>query len=83
MSADRLPDDFVADGVIKTQYLITEDGDHTCALDFRTGIVCEFYRTERYGTVDTCVFAGAKEFLIRKDGTGYLVPGRWCRIRPV
>jgi len=29
----------------------------TCAIDFRTQEFCQFYRTRRFGTVETCQFA--------------------------
>ncbi len=32
-------------------------GNPTCAADFQTGDVCKFYRTQRLGIGETCVFA--------------------------
>ncbi len=66
-------------------------GNPTCAADFETGDVCKFYRTQRMGTSDTCVFAetGAHsryaDMMQRRNGfggrgTGTLIPGKWCPV---
>ena len=60
----------------------TRNGTHVCAENFKTGKVCEFYRTQRIGTHETCLFAplddhGYTEELKRVEGTG-LVPGKFC-----
>lgn len=34
-----------------------DDGKPTCALNFATGEVCIFYRTQRYGCNETCALA--------------------------
>ena len=63
----------------------------TCAVDFETGDVCKFYRSQRFGTGETCVFAetGAHskyaESMLRRDGAqgpgmGTLIPGAWCPV---
>lgn len=58
------------------------DGNRTCALDFRTGKVCKFYRTKRMGTYETCVFAPNEYrydgLLNRRESNGALIPGEWC-----
>lgn len=61
-----------------------DDGNPTCATDFMKNDVCEFYRTELFGTHETCLFAPTHEkhpmHLCRKgkDGLGLLIPGDWC-----
>lgn len=66
-------------------------GNPTCAVDFETGDVCQFYRTQRLGTGETCVFAetGAHskfaDNMERRDGVqgpgmGTLIPGDWCPV---
>lgn len=61
------------------------DGNSTCAYNFHTGEVCEFYRTQRFGSNETCLFApesykGIGETLDRRgeDKLGTLIPGEWC-----
>lgn len=68
----------------------------TCATDFRAGDVCQFYRTQRYGSNETCVFAPESEISWKgmlpsmrrrkdksgKDGNGTLIPGKWCPLHP-
>ena len=61
------------------------DGNPCCAGDFSNGEVCPFYRTQRFGCHETCVFAddngkymeGMKR---RDDGRGSLVPLKTCPI---
>ena len=59
--------------------------------DFETGDVCKFYRTQRLGIGETCVFAethsGSKyaDNMMRRDGAqgpgmGTLIPGDWCPV---
>lgn len=62
-----------------------KNGNMTCASNFETGDVCEFYRTYRFGCNETCVFApdegykGRPEDLERRnDGMGTLIPGNYC-----
>ena len=61
-------------------------GSPMCATDFNNGKVCQFYRTQRFGTIETCLFAppgyrGMSESLPRsKNGQGVLIPGGWCPI---
>jgi len=60
------------------------DGEPTCGSDFRTGDVCQFILSQRYGTEYTCVFAanevrGMKMPLSATDnGMGYLIPCKEC-----
>jgi len=64
----------------------TPDGEPTCAVDFEAGEVCGYFRTQRMGVHETCLFApedykGFGERLLRQGGSlpcGYLVPGSWC-----
>ena len=66
-------------------------GNPTCAADFETGEVCKFYRTQRLGTSETCVFAETgshskyADTMERRDGVhgpgmGTLIPGDWCPV---
>ena len=66
-------------------------GNPTCAADFETGDVCKFYRTQRLGTGETCVFAETgshskyADNMMRRDGVqgpgmGTLIPGDWCPV---
>jgi hypothetical protein len=64
-----------------------DDGEPTCAINFQTGIVCSFYRTQRMGCNETCIFSpddGVRGLLTvlerRKNGNGSLIPGEWCPI---
>lgn len=68
-----------------------KDGNHTCATDFKTGEVCEFYRTQRMGTWETCLFSPADglpyhESMQRRTDEeagpdmGTLIPGAWCPV---
>lgn len=34
-----------------------KEGNPCCAANFNTGEVCTFYRTQRFGVNETCVFA--------------------------
>ena len=60
------------------------EGNHTCAVNFKTGESCPFFRTQRFGTHETCLFASEvghhKRGLSRRgaDGTGTLIPLRTC-----
>ena len=66
-------------------------GNPTCAVDFETGDVCQFYRTQRMGVGETCVFAETAsnskyaDNMMRRDGPqgpdmGSLIPGDWCPV---
>ena len=66
-------------------------GNPTCAADFETGDVCKFYRTQRMGVSETCVFAETcahsryADMMQRRNGlggrgTGTLIPGKWCPV---
>jgi hypothetical protein len=61
------------------------NNEPTCALDFSTGDVCIFYRSQGLKQHQTCVFApewsrGYNKPLRRREDKGYLVPGDWCPI---
>ena len=74
---------------MKEQVTLTFDryrdelGNPTCACNFTTGEVCEFYMTQRFGFDETCLHNGLTETMKRRDspegkGLGYLIPGDWC-----
>jgi len=61
------------------------NGQPTCAIDFQKNIICKYYRTQKFGCVETCVFApdsgyyGLSECLERRNNDkGTLIPGKWC-----
>ena len=64
------------------------EGNPTCACNFNTGEVCEFYTTQRFGLNETCNFApdsynGLTVTMKRRDSPegnelGSLIPGAWC-----
>jgi hypothetical protein len=61
------------------------DNNPTCAIDFNTGEVCRFYRTQRFGVNETCVFAEqdgkyTQTLNRRRDGLGTLIPCGNCPI---
>lgn len=61
------------------------DGNPTCARNFDTNEVCPFYRTQRWGCHETCVFGETdgkyNEQLKRRDeGSGSLIPLSRCPI---
>jgi hypothetical protein len=64
-----------------------QNGNPTCACDFKTGEVCEFYRTKHFGQFETCVFSsdnplqrhpGRDVSKQTQDNLGKLIPGDWC-----
>ena len=61
-----------------------KDGEPTCAINFNTNEVCAFYRTQSFGTRETCVFApslGDKKQTLNRRGEqslGTLIPGDFC-----
>jgi hypothetical protein len=60
-------------------------GRPTCAVDFTTKKVCKFYRTMRFGTTDTCLFAETyykySESQQKYDNDrGYLIPLDNCPV---
>lgn len=60
-----------------------DDGNPTCAADFQNGRVCIFYRTQKFGCLETCVFADVDGWRRmptrrRKGGEGTLVPLPTC-----
>lgn len=65
---------------LKRNRYFTDKGNHTCALNFKTLEVCEYYRTYRFGTIETCVMADdSKDILYRRNSDGdTLIPGAWC-----
>lgn len=71
--------------VLEFERYIDNNAYPTCACDFDTGKVCKFYRTQRFGSNETCLFApeshkGIGETLNRRgeDKLGTLIPGEWC-----
>jgi len=74
-------------GCIYVEVYHDSDGNMTCAKDFSTGEVCEFYRSQRFGTEETCLFAPSSvrysTTLKRRgdNGLGSLIPGDWCPIK--
>jgi len=73
-------------GRIDVETYFDANGNRTCATNFTDGHVCEHYRTQRFGTYETCVFAPERnkyaERLQRRgnDGKGSLIPADWCPI---
>jgi hypothetical protein len=71
-------------GHIDVEVYFDSKGNRTCAVNFTTGQVCKYYRTQRFGTYETCLFAPSQgqflEHLQRQDGDGRLIPGDWCPI---
>jgi hypothetical protein len=73
-------------GRIDVEVYFDSDGNRTCATNFENGSVCEYYRTQRFGTRETCVFAPREkkyaEQIRRRgdDGKGMLIPPDWCPI---
>lgn len=64
-------------------------GHRTCATDFTNGNVCAYYRAQKFGTQETCVFAPkhnkyAEQLHRRGDnGLGSLIPAPWCPIKVI
>ena len=75
------------EGIIRTQIFFDENGERTCALDFEKGLVCEFFRTQHFGTHETCLFApscGKRTEMLERRGPncmGLLIPGKWCPLK--
>jgi len=73
-------------GRIDVETFFDADGNRTCATNFADGHVCKFYRTQRFGTLETCLFAPQQnkyaEQLKRRgaDDKGSLIPADWCPI---
>ena len=70
---------------IKVDAYVDKDNLPTCAIDFNCGKVCKFYRTQRMGFNETCVFAESggsytEEMERRGEGTGTLIPVKKCPI---
>jgi len=53
------------------------DGEPTCAADFLSHEVCEYYATSHFGTHEHCVLE-ANVQLVRRKLLGTLIPGYWC-----
>jgi len=65
-----------------------DNNNPTCAIDFTNGDVCVYYRTQRYGCHETCLFAEnlfteselLPQIKRRDNGGGTLIPGNWCPV---
>jgi len=60
----------------------SKDNDITCAANFKTGEVCQFYMTSNFGTKELCFFDEDNR-LFRRDhvtgkGHGSLIPCKKC-----
>lgn len=58
-----------------------KDDQPTCAINFKTGQVCIYYRTVRFGCSDTCIWFEnpSSTYLRRRDkGDGSLIPHADC-----
>jgi len=62
------------------------EGRPTCALSFNTEEVCKFFRTQKFGTVDTCLFAeqyykyNESQQRYNDDIYGYMIPLSNCPV---
>lgn len=70
---------------IDVKAYITNKNEPCCAKDFNTGEVCIFFRTQRMGCNETCLFADqqGKYWKIlerRKNGIGTLIPHDNCPV---
>ena len=73
---------------IQTTRVRDKFGRPSCACDFATGEVCQYYRTQRFGTHETCILAPEEgrygAILQRRTDSngvpknGTLIPGDWC-----
>jgi hypothetical protein len=61
--------------LLEVEIYRTPEGKPTCASDYRTGKVCEFLRTRKFGTVNVCFF-GDRDML----DEGYQAPHDGCPI---
>lgn len=63
-----------------------DNGNPCCAANFQTGEVCPFFRTQCFGTHETCVFAESADgkrtrgINRRGDGAGTLIPLDTCPV---
>lgn len=56
-----------------------DDGNPCCAKQFGTGEVCIFYRTAKFGLIETCAFLDTHVSLKRRnEGIGTLIPCDKC-----
>jgi len=53
-----------------------KDGLPTCAVNFRTGDICQFQLLERFGPVAVCAVSRIE--LDRRDDVGSLIPCEKC-----
>ncbi len=81
-------------GVIKTRIFFDADGNRTCAVDFSKGLVCDFFRSQRFGSHETCLFAPeagkyserlerrgpCNKNIVGSPNAGSLIPGKFCPI---
>ena len=66
---------------IEVKDYIDKEGNPSCANNFNTGEVCEFYLTSNFGTKEHCFFAKDGSLLERRAlGLGSLIPSRYCKI---
>ena len=75
---------------IEVEAFTDRAGNPTCAANFQTGEVCKFYRTQRFGCHETCVFAEDNgkysDGMQRRtspngeEGFGPLIPLKTCPI---
>lgn len=73
------------DFAFKVKRYRDKENNPTCAIDFQTGEICIFYRTQRFGCNETCVFAVDRgnyyqTMQRRKKGEGTLIPLKQCPI---
>lgn len=62
-----------------------DQGNPTCAVDFETGEVCQFYITQRFGCHEGCLLFELHRNLYlglhrREDGNGTLIPMDKCPV---
>ena len=63
-----------------------DQGNPTCAVDFETGEVCQFYITQRFGCHEGCLLSeqhkGPFQAMHRRgnDGGGTLIPLKDCPV---
>ena len=75
------------DATITVKAYRDSKGNPACARNFETGEVCIFYRTQRFGCHETCVFGEMESKYMesikrRGGGDGSLIPLSRCPIWP-
>jgi hypothetical protein len=70
---------------IEVEIYVDKQGAPTCASNFETGEVCIFYRTTKFGAIETCSFADnsgryASPLERKNNGEGSLIPGKFCKV---